>query len=484
METYLDQQNDFWLREFNQPKMASNFDENITLTEKQQEAYNALRSGKSILLTGPAGTGKTHLIAKFSKDAGRGVAITSTTGTSALLLGGSTLFSYLGIGLGDGCVDWLVDKIKKRKYLMRRWKGLKILVIDEISMMNPELFDKLNAVAQRLRKNSDPWGGIQLLLSGDFLQLPVVKSDKFTFESETWKESLDATICLTENVRQDKDAQYRDILARCRLQEHTDEDIAVLNSRIGKDVSKHGVTHTKLYSRNVDVDRENEAALDELAGDHDDDDFEFHEYEMRVQKIVQDVPDWKVEKAIKNCIAPNSYMLCPGAQVMLLINIYEGEGDEKELVLSNGSRGVVTSIDEKHVPTVRFIQTGDERVIEEHLFEIKNEEDKTQVDFILTQTPLRVAYAITIHKSQGLTLDCAEVDIGSCFCAGQAYVALSRVKSLEGLRIKRRVRKGDIKADQKCLKYYRVQLEEESDEESDEEYEVEVETKIAKRTFL
>jgi len=169
---------------------------------------------------------------------------------------------------------------------------------------------------------------------------------------------------------------------------------------------------------------------------------------------------------------------------MLLINMYEGEGDEKELVFSNGSRGVVTSIDEKHVPTVRFIQTGDERVIEEHLFEIKNEEDKTQVDFILTQTPLRVAYAITIHKSQGLTLDCAEVDIGSCFCAGQAYVALSRVKSLEGLRIKRRVRKGDIKADQKCLKYYRVQLEEESDEESDEEYEVEVETKIAKRTFL
>jgi ATP-dependent DNA helicase PIF1 len=465
--------------------MASTFDENISLTAKQQDAYNAIKAGKSILLTGPAGTGKTHLITKVSNDIGKGIAITSTTGTSALLLGGSTLFSYLGIGLGDGCVDWLVDKIKKRKYLMRRWKGIKILVIDEISMMNPELFDKLNAVGQRLRKNSRPWGGIQLLLSGDFLQLPVVRSNKFTFEAETWNESLDTTICLTENVRQDKDTQYRDILARCRLGEHTDEDIAVLNSRIGKDVSKHGVTHTKLYSRNVDVDKENDAALDELAGEHDDDDddFEFHEYDMRVQKIIQDVPDYKVEKAIKNCIAPKYYQLCPGAQVMLLINMYDGEGEDKELVLSNGSRGVVTSIDEKHVPTVRFRLNGDERVIEEHLFEIKNEEDKTQVDFILTQTPLRVAYAITIHKSQGLTLDCAEVDIGSCFCAGQAYVALSRVKSLDGLRIKRRVRKGDIKADQKCLKYYRVQLGEE--DESDEEYEFETEPpKIAMRTFL
>ena len=463
--------------------MTSTFDENISLTAKQQEAYNAIKAGKSILLTGPAGTGKTHLIHKIGNDIGRGIAITSTTGTSALLLGGSTLFSHLGIGIGDGCVDWLVAKIKKRKYLMRRWRGLKILVIDEISMMNPDLFDKLNAVAQRLRKNSDPWGGIQLLLSGDFLQLPVVKSDKFTFEAETWNESLDTTICLTENVRQDKDTQYRDILARCRLGEHTDEDIAVLNSRIGKDVSKHGVTHTKLYSRNVDVDKENDAALDELMAENDDDDdFEFHEYEMQVEKSDPNVPDYKVEKAIKNCIAPKYYQLCPGAQVMLLVNMYDGEGDEKELVLSNGSRGVVTSIDEKHVPTVRFIQTGDERVIEEHLFEIKNEDNKTQVDFILTQTPLRVAYAITIHKSQGLTLDCAEVDIGSCFCAGQAYVALSRVKSLDGLRIKRRVRKGDIKADQKCLKYYRVQLGEEEAEEAEAEEIKPV--KIAKRMFL
>ena len=461
--------------------MTSTFDENITLTEKQQDAYNAIKAGKSILLTGPAGTGKTHLIHKIGNDFGRTVAITSTTGTSALLLGGSTLFSFLGIGLGDGCVDWLVDKIKKRKYLMKRWKGMKILVIDEISMMNPELFDKLNAVGQRLRNNSNPWGGIQLLLSGDFLQLPVVKSDKFTFEAETWKESLDSTICLTENVRQDKDIQYRDILARCRLGEHTDDDVAVLNSRIGKDVSKHGVTHTKLYSRNVDVDKENEAALDELACEHDDD-FEFHEYEMRVQKIDQNVPDYKVEKAVKNCIAPKYFQLCQGAQVMLLINMYEGEGEDKELVHSNGSRGVVTSINEKHVPTVRFLN-GDERLIEEHLFEIKNEEDKTQNDFILTQMPLRVAYAITIHKSQGLTLDCAEVDIGSCFCAGQAYVALSRVKSLDGLRIKRLVKKGDIKADQKCLNYYnRVEL---GEEEEDEEYEVNPEPpKIAMRTFL
>jgi ATP-dependent exoDNAse (exonuclease V) alpha subunit len=166
------------------------------------------------------------------------------------------------------------------------------------------------------------------------------------------------------------------------------------------------------------------------------------------------VPDYQIEKAKKNCIAPFYMQLCPGAQVMLLVNRFEGEGEDRQLVLSNGSRGVVERITERHTPVVRFIN-GETREIEEHMFEITN--DNKQVDIILTQIPLRLAYAITIHKSQGLTLDCAEVDIGDCFCAGQAYVALSRVKSLEGLRLKRECRTADIRADPKCIQYYKVQ---------------------------
>jgi ATP-dependent DNA helicase PIF1 len=463
--------------------MASTFDDSIKLTQKQQEAYDALRKGKSIFLTGPAGTGKTALIHKFCNERSRGVAITSTTGTSALLMGGSTFYSYLGIGIGDGCVRWLVDKIEDNWFVHNRWKKLKVLVIDEISMMNPELFDKLNLVAQHVRKCKKPWGGIQLLLSGDFMQLPVVKSDKFTFEAETWKESIDETICLTENVRQDKDTIFKNILARCRLGEHTDADIDVLNSRVGTDVSVNGVTSTRLYSKNVNVDSQNESCLDQLAIENED--LEFHEYEMSVNKFQEKIPDWLVEKAIKDCIAPKYMQLCVGAQVMLLVNMYEDDPDNmnKQLVHSNGSRGVIIDIDEDEVPTVRFTD-GDEREIHPHLFEIKNQDNKEKIDIILTQVPLKVAYAITIHKSQGLTLDCAEVDISDCFCPGQAYVALSRVKSLDGLSLKKKIRRNDIKCDQKCLKYYKVQMGEEEEDEDEEEKEEEEEVKLATRNFL
>jgi len=461
----------------------STFDDAITLTAKQQEAYDALKKGKSVFLTGPAGTGKTALIHKFCNEHKRGVAITSTTGTSALLLGGTTLFSFLGIGLGDGCVDWLVCNIKKKKYIQRRWKGLKILVIDEVSMLNPELFDKLNRVAQRVRGCPKPWGGIQLLLSGDFMQLPVVKCDKFTFEAETWNESVDKTIVLDENVRQSGDTVYRDMLGRLRMGEPSVEDIERLNACVGKDVSRNGVTSTKLYSKNVDVDRQNEDALDDLAADAEErgEEIEFHEFEMRVTTMDPKVPDYQIEKAKKNCIAPSYMQLCPGAQVMLLVNRFEGEGEDRQLVLSNGSRGVVERITERHTPVVRFIN-GETREIEEHLFEITN--DNKQVDIILTQIPLRLAYAITIHKSQGLTLDCAEVDIGDCFCAGQAYVALSRVKSLEGLRLKRECRTADIKADPKCIQYYKVQSGEAEEVPVRETTDAEGGAKQAVRRFL
>jgi ATP-dependent DNA helicase PIF1 len=431
------------------------FNRHITLNAKQKQAYDALMEGKSVFLTGEAGTGKTALVRKFKRDSRKRVVVTSTTGTSALLMGGTTLHSYLGIGLGDGCVEWLVEHIKKKRYLANRWEKLQVLVIDEISMLNPELFDKLDAVARALRNPNKVWGGVQLLLSGDFLQLPVVKCDKFTFEAECWDDAVDLSVCLTENVRQAGDETYRGILARLRMGDVSDEDLNIINSNIGRDVAVNGIEPTKLYAKNADVDRENEDALDKLAEDADakGETLEFVEFEMSVERVKK-VPAWKVDKMKKASIAPDIMQLCIGAQVMLLVNRYEAvDGSPPKLVLSNGSRGVVTNIYGDSRVEVKF-RDGRVEEIEEHAFEVNDE--KGNVEIILKQIPLRVAYAITIHKSQGITLDCAEVDLQGCFCEGQAYVALSRVKSLDGLSLKTACTRSDIQTNTRCVDFYKA----------------------------
>ena len=435
---------------------SSHFDSSIILNEKQQEAYDAIERGESVFLTGAAGTGKTAIIRKFNAETRRRVSMTSTTGTSALLMGGSTLHSYLGIGLGDGCVEWLVEKILKRKYLSTRWRRIQVLVIDEISMLSPELFDKLNAIGKCIRKSKKPWGGIQLVLSGDFMQLPVVKCVNFTFEAKTWNESILHTFSLTVNVRQSGDTVYRDILSRCRMGDPSDDDIAALNARVNADVSADGIVPTKLYSRNYDVDRKNEHALEELEETYEEEtgeQLEFEVYEMEVKTREVKCPAYKIDAAKKNCIAPVEMQLCVGAQVMLLTNMFEGEGEERQLILSNGSQGKVVRFLADGTPKVIFAN-GLTRDIEPHSFEVYDENNKEVPAIIMSQVPLRLAYAITIHKSQGLTLDRAEIDISNCFEAGQAYVALSRVKSLQGLCLTRTCSKKDIRADPKCVQYY------------------------------
>jgi ATP-dependent DNA helicase PIF1 len=425
---------------------------NITLNKKQQSAYNALVAGTSVFLTGEAGTGKTEVIKKVRDDFEnrRNVALTSTTGTSALLMGGVTLHSYLGIGLGQGTAKWLADMIMKKKYLMKRWLEIDLLVIDEISMLNPELFDKLDKVARIVRgsqlpkKATQPWGGIQLLISGDFLQLPVVGSDKFTFEAESWNESIGSTVILTENVRQQDDDVWKNILSEIRMGEISKSSEDTLNTRVGASVGGNGIIPTKIFSHNAQVDQTNESSLDDLARENPE--LEFIEFNMSVTKLVsKTVDDNVIDKMKERSPATIDLQLCVGAQVMLLIN-------NMELGLANGSRGVVTCFSEHGSPIVRFVN-GVSIPIEPHDFNITDSSGNV-IEFILRQLPLKIAYAISIHKSQGITLDCAEVDIRNCFCPGQGYVALSRVKSLEGLSIIGGVYPEVICADPTCVEFY------------------------------
>lgn len=424
-------------------KMTTQKEKNIELTSQQQKAYNLMAAGKNIFITGPSGTGKSLIISKFRENFSgiKNIAITSTTGISSILIGGTTLHSYLGIGLGTGTPEELKEKIEKNRKVKKRWLELDILVIDEISMLSPELFDKLEKLARLLRCNNfsrlldsntgenqsidlstkqPVFGGIQLVLSGDFLQLPVVGISKFCFESDCWGKTIESIIYLDEIVRQ-SDNEFQQVLNAVRYGEVTENVKKVLNKRIGVQLKNDlGIKPTRIFTTNWSVDKMNEIELDRLSENN-----EFYEYNMTIvfYEFIKNRNE-AIEKLQKNCLAPSCLQLCKGAQVMLLVNL----SIEKNLV--NGSRGVVIGfIDDK--PLVRFLN-GVEEVIDYYHWEI--EEDKKEQAKI-SQLPLKLAWAITVHKSQGCTLDYAEIDLKNVFEYGQAYVALSRVKTQEGLNI-------------------------------------------------
>jgi ATP-dependent DNA helicase PIF1 len=395
---------------------------NLRLTQKQMEAYNSIKKGQNVFLTGSAGTGKTSVIKSYVKEYGfrRRIAVTSTTGTSALLLGGTTIHSYLSILLGKESLSQLYNRISSRQFTLSKWTKLDCLIIDEISMLDPDLFDKLENLARLLRKNDKPFGGIQLVLSGDFLQLPCVGTDNFCFESKSWNRCIEKTFVFTEIIRQ-ADIEFQTCLNFLRFGVVNEEVINTLNSRIGvKLLNEFNIKPTKLYSRNIEVDALNDHELDILASDGR----EFYEYNREIKRIKSNLAEHYIERAKKNCNAPENLQLCVGAQVMLLINMDMDSG------LCNGSRGIITDIIDD-IPVVQFLN-GVSRAISHYSWSIQ-EGNETLMKII--QIPLRVAYATTIHKSQGSSLDYVEIDLSDIFDYGQAYVALSRVKRLEGLSI-------------------------------------------------
>lgn len=420
----------------------------ITLNAGQEAAVEAVILGKSIVLTGEAGTGKTEVVKYIRNKARKAklrLALTSTTGTSALLIGGTTIHSYLGIGRGDGSWSNLATFISSKPALKKRWTDLDILVIDEVSMMNPELFDKLDKIGRFIRNNRRvPWGGIKLMLCGDFLQLPVVGSDKFLFEADSFDEVIDEVHILTENVRQEGDQEWSRILSSIRMGELDDEAYSTLLLRVGTDVAIDGVKPTKLYSRNDQVDRENARSILNLLEARPG--LETKSYHMTSTSPTGKRYSKEALKKLKDqCIAPEAMELCLGAQVMYLRN-------NTDMGLSNGSRGVVVGFTEQ-LPVVKFMNNLTLTVYPEE-FTVNNAEHGTS-ELILKQLPIKVAFAISIHKSQGVTLDCVEVDISKCFCDGQAYVALSRVKTLNGLSLTTKFDRSNISANPKCLEFYK-----------------------------
>lgn len=392
---------------------------NILLTPDQSQAFDAAVKGRNVCLTGPAGTGKSFLLDQLRDQFKGGLDVTASTGIAALNVSGVTIHSWAGLGLGEDPVPYLISQILQRRKVVHRIRDCRRLAIDEISMVSDKLLATLHGVLSGIRDNRSPFGGIQMLFIGDFLQLPPVsrRGDPvgFAFACEEWEQAEVGVHELSTVVRQ-KEASFAKVLNKVRRGLVDDEVREVLLSRVGAQDPDPSVKPVRLQSTNEAADRINAAELHRLPDD-------------LLCSAAQDSGDPRhVERLRRDCIAPEHLELKIGAQVMLLKNLDPGLG------LVNGSLGVLESFDgvldgEKNLPVVRF--KNGSFPIGTAVWELKA---GREVLARREQFPLRLAWAITIHKSQGMTLDKLEANLSGAFAPpGMHYVAMSRARTLDGL---------------------------------------------------
>jgi len=422
----------------------------MIFTKEQLEIIQAINNKQNVFITGPGGTGKSTIIKYLANEwtTMRTIGITAMTGAAAVLINGQTLHSYLGIGLGKDSVDDLVRKIMNRSKIKKNWNDLDILVVDEISMLSDELLIKLNEVAKQIRTNEKPFGGIQLVFAGDFLQLPCIKGN-FCFECDDWLECSFTTFHLTKILRQ-HDVRFQECLNNARYGRMTLEDIEYCTNRSlslddstgdAKAQVASSIKPTRILCHNANVNEINKRKLKKLNATE----IKKYDYDIEYNPIFYDPQKHQFifQDITKICNAQPTICLAVGAQVMLLINIDTKNG------LVNGSRGVVLEFTNNELPVVLF-KNGSKLVIDFHKYEVT--EGKKIIGTIF-QIPLKLAYAITVHKSQGMTLDSAIIDLNGVFEYGQAYVALSRVKDVNSLYLYN-VLKSSFKAHPKAINFY------------------------------
>lgn len=381
------------------------------LCSEQMEVLQAAKGGRSIFFTGSAGTGKSHLLRSIIAALPPDVTFaTASTGVAACHIGGTTLHQFGGIGTGEGTLEHCI-KLASRPNARSVWRRCKHLIIDEISMVHADFFDKLEHVARVVRNNSYPFGGIQLILCGDFFQLPPVSNDvKFCFQSQAWEKCIQLSFELVKIHRQ-SDPVLIDILQSIRIGRVTPEISDKLMTTSSQNIEKEGILATRLCTHTADAAATNAAKLEELEGE---------------TKVFTAIDNPMSMSAAIDKLSPVAIKITLkiGAQVMLMKNLNISKG------LVNGARGVVVKFEKDGLPVVKFNGT---------LLKVQQEKflSKTASGAVLSriQVPLGLAWAFSIHKSQGLTLDCVEMSLSRVFAAGHAYVALSRVKNMQSLRV-------------------------------------------------
>jgi len=468
----------------------------VSLTETQLAVLERCKEGANVFLTGGAGTGKSHLlkcildemVVLHGKNA---VFVTATTGIAAVSIGGTTVHQFAGIRPGDTISD-IGDSFKqafKNQSVIRRWRQAQVLIVDEISMMSPQALELINSVAQDARGTTAMMGGVQVIFTGDFLQLPPVSrtqertskqtltqvdyqpqtqpsfnkstkdrcsgEERFCFESSIWKTlfSSSNTFVLNEVHRQ-KDENFSKLLNAIRWGDCSDEVCDAFRSCVRKELdSSDGILPTKIFTHRRDVDNLNNLELKKLTG------------EMRTYRAIDDGEKTYVQMLQNHCPARPQITLKLGAQVVLLKSIAPQDG------LVNGSRGVVVAFTKTTKrPIVKFVG-GVCRPICNESFLISLGGRVVAQRF---QMPLDLAWGISVHKSQGISVDKAVLFIKNTFEYGQAYVALSRVKTMDGLSLSHNLQNCCIKAHPDVKLFYEELLKRKARSTMEKEVNVEI----------
>ena len=382
----------------------------------QAQALDILKRGIVTYITGPAGSGKTHLLNEYidwCQSQSMQVAVTASTGIAATHIGGRTIHSWSGIGIKDSMDKKELDELVQKEYLHKRYSETDVLIIDEISMLSADQLDLIDTIAREILRTDEPFGGIQVVMSGDLFQLPPIGRGgevKYVTQSDVWQEA-DIAMCYLEEQFRQEDEAFLQILADIREGAVTDSTREMLASRLHDGPEDELADVTRLYTHNADVAAVNERHLEELDG-------ELHVFDMRTGG-----PSREVDNIKRGSLAAEELRLKPEAEVMFIKNDPAGQ-------FVNGTRGRVERF-EHGLPVVKT-RDGKEITPERVRWSRTYGEGSTAY---ISQLPLRLAWAVTVHKSQGMTLDEAAIDLSRTFVEGQGYVALSRVRSLSGLHL-------------------------------------------------
>ena len=385
----------------------------------QSTATDILQTGNNVFLTGPAGTGKTYIIkgyVSYLRNHGIWPTIVAPTGIAASHIGGMTIHSCFGLGLFEGMPNHsYLSKALAKQGVEKRLENMEVLIIDEVSMLSPTLFHVMDRLLQMAKRNEEAFGGVQVVLSGDFFQLPPVFKGggmrQYVWQDELW-DSLGLYICyLQKSFRQNDDALL-DLLNEIRKDEVSETSMDHLRRRYKRE-PEGDFAVTKLYTHNADIDRINAEELQQLDGE---------KYSFNPEGSGKKD---RVEKIIKNSLMQDPLDLKRGASVMFIKNSPDGR-------FINGTLGKVTGFD---IDTGYPIVETKKSTITAAPMDWNEMDDSGKAVASVSQVPLRLAWAITIHKSQGMTLDAAEIDLSKTFEVGQGYVALSRLRSFAGLKL-------------------------------------------------